>query len=201
MPPRLRKPALVVHVTSSVGWLGVVVAFLALAVIGLTSQDPATVRGVYLVMEPAAWYTLVPLSIAALLTGVVQSLGTPWGLFRHYWVLFKLLINVVATVVLLIYTGTFGAMAHRAADPDAELSSVRSSSPVLHSVLALVVLLLAMVLAVYKPRGVTPLGRRERRVRRRVPPLAGATEAAPEARLTPYGHIDGQSSHRILGGE
>ncbi|MEU2267072.1 hypothetical protein ABZ568_11700 [Streptomyces olindensis] len=166
MPPRLRKLALVAHVTSSVGWLGAVVAFLALAVIGTTSQDPATVRGVYLVMEPTAWYTLVPLAFAALLTGIVQSLGTPWGLFRHYWVLFKLLINVVATVVLLIYMGTFRSMAHRAADPEAELSSVRDFSPVLHSVLALVVLLLAMVLAVYKPRGVTPFGQRKQGAQR-----------------------------------
>ncbi|MDO0930697.1 hypothetical protein QQY66_02990 [Streptomyces sp. DG2A-72] len=166
MPPRLRKLALLVHVTSSVGWLGAVVAFLALSVIGLTGQDPATVRGVYLVMEPAAWYALVPLSFAALLTGIVQSLGTPWGLLRHYWVLFKLLINVVATVVLLVYMGTFRSMAHMAADPEVGLSSVRDFSPVLHSVLALVVLLLAMVLAVYKPRGVTPFGQRERRAQR-----------------------------------
>lgn len=55
---------------------------------------------------------------------------------------------------------TFGSMAHTAADPEAELSSVRDFSPVLHSVLALVVLLPAMVLAVYKPRGVTPFGQR-----------------------------------------
>lgn len=148
------------------GWLGTVVAFRALALIGMTSRDPATVRGVYLVMEPAARYTLVPFAFAALLTGVVQSLGTPWGLFRHYWVLFKLLINVVATVVLLIYMGTFRSMAHLAADPEAELPSVRTFSPVLHSVLALVVLLLAMVLAVYKPRGVTPFGQGKGRAQR-----------------------------------
>ncbi|MEV1079171.1 hypothetical protein AB0I98_13110 [Streptomyces sp. NPDC050211] len=174
MPPRLRKAALIVHVTSSVGWLGAVLAFLALSVIGLTSQDPVTVRGVYLVMEPAAWYALVPLAFAALLTGIVQSLGTPWGLFRHYWVLFKLLINVVATVVLLIYMGTFRSMAHMAADPEAELSSVRNFSPALHSVLALVVLLLATILAVYKPRGVTPLGQRKQRAQRESRTAPGA---------------------------
>lgn len=160
MPPRLRKLALIAHVTSSVGWLGAVLVFLALAVIGMTTQDPATVRGVYRVMEPTAWYTLVPLAFAALLTGIIQSLGTPWGLFRHYWVLFKLLINVVATGVLLIYMGTFRAMADLAADPEAELSSVRNFSPVLHSTLALVALLLAMVLAVFKPRGITPFVQR-----------------------------------------
>jgi len=84
MPPHLRKFALTAHVTTTVGWLGAVVVFLALAVVGLTSQDPQTVRGAYLVMEPAAWLVLVPLAFASLLTGIVQALGTTWGFFRHY---------------------------------------------------------------------------------------------------------------------
>ena len=66
MPPRLRKFALTAHVSCSVGWLGAVAAFLALAVIGLTSQDAQTVRGAYLVMEEAAWLVLVPLAFASL---------------------------------------------------------------------------------------------------------------------------------------
>ena len=48
--PRLRKLTLAVHVTSSVGWLGAVTVFLGLSVVGLTSDDAATVRGAYLVM-------------------------------------------------------------------------------------------------------------------------------------------------------
>src|SRR5512132_3081234 len=115
MPPRVRKFALIAHVTSSVGWLGAVVVFLAHGVLGMTSQDADTVRAVYLVMEPAAWLVLVPLSLASLLTGLVQSLGTTWGLFRHYWVVFKLLINLFATIVLLMYTQTLGYMAEIAA--------------------------------------------------------------------------------------
>jgi hypothetical protein len=39
MPPRLRKFALTVHITSSVAWLGAAVVFLAFAVVGITSQD------------------------------------------------------------------------------------------------------------------------------------------------------------------
>ena len=166
MPPRLRKFALTAHVAASVGWLGAVIAFLALAVVGLTSQDAQTVRGAYLVMEPAAWLVLVPLAFASLLTGIVQSLGTTWGLFRHYWVLFKLLIAVFATFVLLTYMGTFRYMAGVAADPSADLSVVRNASPRLHAVLALLVLLVATVLAVYKPRGMTPYGMRKQRERR-----------------------------------
>lgn len=161
MSPGLRKLALTTHVTSSVGWLGAVVAFLAVAVVGLTSQDARTVRGAYLVMEPAAWLVLVPLAFASLLTGIVQALGTTWGLFRHYWILFKLLITVFVTVVLLIYMDTFNVMAGVAADPGADLASVRSVSPALHAVLALLALLVAVVLAVYKPRGMTRYGWRK----------------------------------------
>ncbi len=167
MTPRLRKFALTAHVTSSVGWLGAVVVFLALAVVGLTSQDAQTVRGAYLVMEPAAWFVLVPLAFASLLTGIVQSLGTRWGLFRHYWVLFKLLITVFATIVLLTYMETFSFMAGVAADPSADLGMVRNASPGLHAALGLLVLLVATVLAVYKPRGMTRYGWRKQQEERR----------------------------------
>jgi hypothetical protein len=167
LPPRLRKFALTAHITTTVGWLGAVVAFLALAVVGLTSQDAQTVRGAYLVMEPTAWIVLVPLAIASFLTGIVQSLGTTWGLFRHYWVLFKLLITVFATLVLLIYMETFSSMAGVAADPSVDLGGVRSASPGLHAALALLLLLVATVLAVYKPRGMTCYGRRKQQEERR----------------------------------
>jgi uncharacterized membrane protein len=161
MTPRLRKLALTAHVVSSVGWLGAVVVFLALAVVGLTSTDAETVRGAYLVMEPGAWFVLVPFAFASLFTGIVQSLSTTWGLFRHYWVVAKLVINVLATAVLLIYMETFSLMARAAADPSADLGSVRNASPVLHAALALLLLLVATTLAVLKPRGVTRYGRRQ----------------------------------------
>jgi hypothetical protein len=162
MTPRVRKLALTAHVSASVGWLGAVAGFLGLSVVGLTSDDADTVRGAYLVMEPGAWFVLVPLAFASLLTGLVQALGTTWGLFRHYWVLFKLLINLVATLVLLTYMETFRFMADVAADPSADLGVVRNASPTLHAGAALL-LLAATTLAVYKPRGLTRYGRRKQR--------------------------------------
>lgn len=168
MTPRTRKLALTAHVSASVGWLGAVAGFLALSVVGLTSCDAETVRGAYLVMEPAAWFVLVPLAFASLLTGLVQALGTTWGLARHYWVLFKLLINLVATLVLLTYMETFRLMADVAADPSADLSAVRNPSPTLHAGGALLLLLAATTLAVYKPRGLTRYGRRKQREQRAV---------------------------------
>jgi len=81
MAPGLRKFVLTVHLTSSVGWIGAVVAYLALGVSAVTSQDAQTVRAAWIAMEVTGWFVIVPLALAALLTGLVMSLGTPWGLF------------------------------------------------------------------------------------------------------------------------
>jgi hypothetical protein len=181
--PGLRKLTFTTHVTSSVGWLGAVLAFVALALIGLTSKDEATVRGAYLVMAPAAWFVLVPLAHASLLSGIVISLGTPWGLIRHYWVVLKLLITAFATVILLIYMGTFRQMAGVAADPIVELGLVRNPSPALHAILALVLLVIATVLGVYKPFGMTPYGSRKQGAVRR----PAATASTPSGWITSTG--------------
>ena len=77
MTPRLRKFALTAHVTSSVGLLGAVAVFLALAIAGLTSQDARMVRAAYLAMNLTAEFVIVPLAFASLSIGIVQSLGTP----------------------------------------------------------------------------------------------------------------------------
>src|SRR5262245_1985900 len=102
MTPSLRKLALTMHVTSSVGLLGSIAAFIALSIAGLNSQDDQSIRASYLAMDLVARFIIVPLAFASLLTGLIQSLGTPWGLFRHYWVLAKLLITAFATTILLI---------------------------------------------------------------------------------------------------
>jgi uncharacterized membrane protein len=162
VPSWVRKLALAFHVMTSVGWVGAVGVFLAIAAIGLTTPDAQTARGAYLVMDRAAWLVLLPLSLASLASGVLQSLVTPWGLFRHYWVLAKLLINLFAVTVLLMYMDTFRAMAAVAASPERGLSAVQNPSPLLHAVLALALLVVALVLAIYKPRGLTRYGWRKK---------------------------------------
>jgi hypothetical protein len=161
LTPALRRITFTTHVTSSVGWVGAVFVFLALAAIGLTSEDEVTVRGAYLVMAPAAWFVLVPLAHASLLSGIALSLGTTWGLFRHHWVALKLLITAFSTAILLVYMATFREMAGVASDPAADLGLVRNPSPMVHAILALVLLAAATVLAVYKPFGMTAYGRRK----------------------------------------
>jgi hypothetical protein len=154
--PAVRKLVLVGHIVSSVGWLGAVVASLALGVTGLASRDAAVVRAVDLTLAPIGWYVLLPLSVASLVTGLTLSLGTGWGLLRHYWVLLKLAMNVVATGVLLLYLQTLDGLAAQA--------GMRDPSPIVHGGAALVLLLVATTLSVYKPRGLTGYGRRRLRL-------------------------------------
>ena len=171
MTPPVRKFALTAHVTSSVGWLGAVAAFLALAVAGLTSQDPQVVRAAYLAMELTAWFVIVPLSLASLVTGLVQSLGTTWGLFRHYWVLIKLLMTILATLALLVHMRPISYMARVAATTTIARADHRGVRIQLVATAgaALLVLLVATTLGVFKPRGITPYGRRKQNDQRTSP--------------------------------
>jgi hypothetical protein len=158
MTSGLRKLVLTAHITSSVGWLGAVVAYLALAVAALTSQDAQTVRAAWIAMELTGWFVIVPLALASVLIGVVNALGTPWGLFRHYWVLAKFLLTILATIILLLHMPTVSYFAGVAAETDSvSLGGLRSE--LIHAGGGLLLLLVATVLSVYKPRGMTPYGR------------------------------------------
>jgi hypothetical protein len=165
MAPRVRKLALTTHVTTSVGWAGAVASFLALAVAGLGSQDAQLVRAVYLAMHLITWSLIVPLCFATLLTGVVQSAGTTWGVFKHYWVVAKLLLTALATIILLVHTQPIGRVAALAAT--STLSSTDLWQLRLQLVgdasAALFVLFITTTLSVYKPWGMTPYGVRKQR--------------------------------------
>ncbi len=169
MTPRLRKFALTAHLTCSVGWIGAVMAYLALVVAALISQDSRTLQAAWIAMELIGWYIIVPLALASLLSGLVMALGTPWGLFRHYWVLLSLVLTILATVVLLVHMQTVSDVASRAAEtPSAAVSGLPSE--VVHAGVGMLVLLVIQVLNMYKPRGMTPYGWRKQQERRTAGP-------------------------------
>ena len=167
MTPALAKLNFAAHVTTSVAWCGAVASFLVLSVAGLSSHDPQTVRAAYLAMNLIGQFLIVPLSLAALLTGLVQSLGTRWGLVRYYWVVMKLALTIGATCLLLLHQFTAVSEAarrvlHAAAGT---LPDVRALGQQLvgDAGLALLALLAMSVLGIYKPWGLTRYGRRKQR--------------------------------------
>ena len=160
LTPGLRKFVRTAHIAFTVGWVGAVAGFFALSIAGLTSQDAKLVQAAYLAMQVIAKFVIVPLSFAPLLTGPILSLGTPWGLFRHYWILAKLLINFLCTIVMQLHMQPINRLAVEAAGTTVFNASVRGLQiqMVVASSAALVALLAALALAVYKPRGMTPYG-------------------------------------------
>jgi hypothetical protein len=167
MRPALRKFALATHLICSVGWIGAVLAYLALDVAVATSRDPALVRAAWIGMGQVASWAIVPLALASLLTGLVMALGTKWGLIRHWWVLISFLLTVVATLVLLSEWRVISGSAAIAADgttSNEQLLALPTTLP--HSVGGLTVLLVIQVLNVYKPQGMTRYGWRKQRQER-----------------------------------
>ena len=164
MPPRVRKLALAAHLTVSVGWIGAVVAFLALVLVARTAQDSQTLRAAWIAMDWIGRLVLVPLSVSSLLTGLVMSFGTKWGLFRHYWVLISLVLTTLATVVLIKHMDTvtyFAGLATK--DEAADIAALHGGlqGEIVHGGGGLVILLLVQVLNLYKPAGMTAYGWRK----------------------------------------
>ncbi|MGH2757562.1 MAG: DUF2269 domain-containing protein [Actinomycetota bacterium] len=165
MKPAVRKFALIVHLTVSVGWIGTVIAYLAFGIAAVTSEDVQTVRAAWTAMELTGWFVIVPLALASLLTGLVMALGTKWGLFRHYWVLISFGLTIFATVVLILHMPTVSSTAEVAQTAEgATLDGL--GGDLSHPGIGLVVLLTIQTLNVYKPSGMTRYGWRKQQQER-----------------------------------
>ena len=92
----------------------------------------------------------------------MSALGTKWGLFRHYWVLIKLVLTLVALAVLLVQLAPIASLAAAAADPLSSLAAhPEANRPLIHAAGGLMVLLFVHVLGVYQPKGMTRYGWRK----------------------------------------
>ena len=149
LSPGWRKAVLFIHVATSVGFVGAVGAFLVLAIAGLDGAP------VYAAIGLITWEVIVPLAFASLLIGIVSAMATPWGLWRYYWIVAKLGLTLLAVVVLMLQTRTIAALA---AAPSLAGMREAQMAMILHSGGGLVVLLLATVLSIGKPRGLTGWG-------------------------------------------
>lgn len=169
MHPHLRKFALTVHITCSVGWIGAVVSFLALVIAGMSMQDIRLLSAIWIALGLLISYVIVPLALASLFTGMIMSLGTKWGLFQHYWTLLSFVLTVFSIIILLGNVQTvdfFLGIASEVDSPNVELLQGGLQSELLHAGVGLLVLMLIQVLNVYKPRGLTSYGWRKQQKQR-----------------------------------
>ena len=154
MNSRVSKMMLTTHITFSVGWIGTVAAFLALSIVGLVSSD-VVVRSCYIAMEIVAWFIIIPFCFASLLTGLVQALGTHWGLFKHWWVFVKLVLTVIATLILILHMQPISFLAEVAAQKVMSYDELRGLRIriVADAAAAILVLTAITTISVYKPWG------------------------------------------------
>jgi hypothetical protein len=144
LPRPVHKAVLAVHVLSSVGWFGVAVTLAFCALVGGSTDELA----LYEIIQ-ATLSLSVPLGLAAAVSGIVLSVTTRWGLVRHWWVVAKeaITVAVIATDVLVV-----GPAMDEAIDTGVP---TEMPGPIwAHCI----VLAIAAVLSVVKPRARTPLG-------------------------------------------
>jgi hypothetical protein len=100
LTPTTRKWLLLLHVVSSVGWLGLNVGNMTLALTGLMTDDPTTqhtaLGAMYLVGGPL----LVPVSLLAYGSGILLGYYSKWGVFRYRWVLLKFVLTTIAVLLI-----------------------------------------------------------------------------------------------------
>jgi hypothetical protein len=198
LSPALRKLALTVHLTASVGWIGAVFVYLALGAAAVMSSDDQTIRAAWAAMDLTGWWVIAPLAIAAVVTGLVMSLGTRWGLFRYYWTLISFVLTVLCTGVLLLHMPTVSAMARLAQVLDGgDLRAL--GGDLFHPGTGLLLLLAITVLNVYKPAGVTPYGWRKQRDEARAARARSAQASSSVAAVyASSGYTQLRSALRVL---
>ncbi|MBL8552216.1 MAG: hypothetical protein JNJ73_19665 [Hyphomonadaceae bacterium] len=159
MPAHLRRVLLMAHIALSVSWIGAVGAFLALAILGQRSTDAVTVTSAYVAMNAISLFVVIPLSLCALISGMAMALLSPWGLIKHYWVLSKLTLTLLAAGMLMLhqFSAVAAAAQHVRASADALPSAGRLGLQlIVDGSLAIATLLAVVAMAVFKPRGMTP---------------------------------------------
>lgn len=161
MPPNVRKWVLVLHVTTSIGAMGAVAAFLALSIAGSLSNDPFSTKAYYAANAVIAQNLILPLIVSSIVIGVFQALATAWGLIRHYWLLLKLFLTTIIWLVLLIQLKFIAALATAIPASGGSPPEIEAlmQSQLIHATGGIALLMVIVAISVFKPRGLTMYGR------------------------------------------
>lgn len=155
MKANFRKFILTSHITFSVSWLGAIAVFLTLAITGLKSDDIQLARSCCLAMDLCAWFTIVPFCLTSLITGIVQAASTKWGLFKYYWIVLKLFLTVICTILLLLHLQPISYLAGVATGSSFSnsLQSGQLINLITKAGAAVLALITITTISVYKPWG------------------------------------------------
>jgi uncharacterized membrane protein len=152
---RTRKSVLLVHIASAGAWLGIDVVMAVLVFTALRTDDDRTKALSFEALELVAVWPLLTLGMVCLLTGILLGLGSRYGLVRYWWVVVKLALNLVLSgLVLVALAPEVADAAGRARQFDAGLPAPLGVGDLIFPpIVSPTALLVAMVLAVFKPWG------------------------------------------------
>ncbi|MCF3118484.1 DUF2269 domain-containing protein [Streptomyces arenae] len=155
-----RRATLVVHVVGAAGWLGLTLGLLALALTAITTESPTSIEAAVRSMKVFTDWLVLPLALLTLLSGLLLSLGTPWGLARHRWVYAKFWLTLATTAAsaFSLRPGINATAATVAAgDPLTDPSGLIAGP-----IVSLSAYVFMTVISVLKPWGLTRRGRKQR---------------------------------------
>ncbi|MEC4015774.1 DUF2269 family protein [Streptomyces sp. H27-D2] len=178
-----RRANLVVHVAASVGWFGLTLGLLALGITAAVTESPAAAEAAYRSMKVFGDWLIIPISLATLVSGLVLSLGTPWGLARHRWIYAKFWLTLVTAVAsaLALRPGINSAAAEASAEAATGHAITVAPNLVAAPSVALSAYLFMTVISVLKPWGMTKRGRRARTDRVSARMTAGSADSVGSA--------------------
>jgi hypothetical protein len=152
---RMRKSILVVHIVSAGAWIGIDVAMGVVVFTALIVEDDNTKALCYRALELFAIWPLFTTGLVCLASGVVLGLGTKWGLVRYWWVAIKLVLNILLTTLVLVALrpGVIEAADQGRRFAAGEPASLAVGDLIFPPIVSPTALLIAFVLAVFKPWG------------------------------------------------
>ena len=146
LTPRWRKALLTAHIVTSVGWLGISAVLLTLSQAGAHGANPEVV---FPAIGLIGTWLLTPVAVAAWVFGLLSSLLTPWGVFKHWWVTVKLVATTILTVLVLFVLGPTVRHLATGAAPAPDAHEQLLAAPIVQTVALIVI----TVLSTYKPWG------------------------------------------------
>jgi hypothetical protein len=170
---RTRKGVLVAHIVSAGAWIGIDVVMGVLVFTAIGTGDDGIRALCYRALGLFAVWPLITTGLICLASGVVLGLGTKWGLLRYWWVAVKLALTVI--LVALVPVALRPEVIEKAEQGRrflaGEAASLAVGDLIFPPIVSPTLLLVAFVLAVFKPWGLI----RTRPAKRRGAPRTSPT--------------------------